>query len=302
MGPRDTMTPFRDFGSETLPEKHLYARKQHTTCNWLQAMEGNYDSAHISWLHQWNGVRDLPDDGSDKPGYPSNAMSWKIWLHDRAPRLEVQDTWYGFRYAAIRDTPNGHTNARISEFIFPYNTIVAANPYTTRQLLMVPIDDYNTWRYNYITQTDPNPNDYGSGNLFAMTPFSTPFMTGQTGIIPRLNVMENDYLIDREDQKSSTYSGINDFVSQDYMVTETMGPIYDRTQEHLGTTDKAVIRLRQLLLKAARGLADGAQPPALTGDFRSIRSAEKTLEPGEDWRVLGTDDDPMIQEAMMVQS
>jgi phthalate 4,5-dioxygenase oxygenase subunit len=86
------------------------------------------------------------------------------------------------------------------------------------------------------------------------------------------------------------------------MVTETMGPIYDRTQEHLGTTDKAVIRLRQLLLKAARGLADGAQPPALTGDFRSIRSAEKTLEPGEDWRVLGTVDDPMIQEAMMVQS
>src|SRR5919201_5426701 len=62
MGPRDKMTPCRDFGTETLPEKHLYARKQHTTCNWVQAMEGNFDSAHISWLHQWNGVADLPDD------------------------------------------------------------------------------------------------------------------------------------------------------------------------------------------------------------------------------------------------
>jgi phthalate 4,5-dioxygenase oxygenase subunit len=298
MGPRDTMTPFRDFGTDTLPPEKHFARKQHTTCNWVQAMEGNLDSAHISWLHQFDGIEDIPDDGSDKPGYNSNAMSWKFWRHDRAPRLEVQDTWYGYRYAGIRATPNGNTHVRITEYCLPYSTVVASNPYTTRQGMFIPIDDNNCWRYNFTTQLDPNPNNYGGDNLFAVAPFTTPRMTGQTGIIPRKHTMDNDYLIDREDQKNATFSGIGDFVSQDLMVTETMGPIYDRTQEHLGTTDKAVIRMRLQLLKAAKGLEKGAEPPALTGDFTKIRSAEKILEQGEDWRKLGTDDDPVVQEAM----
>jgi hypothetical protein len=70
---------------------------------------------------------------------------------------------------------------------------------------------------------------------------------------------------------------------------------YDRTQEHLGTTDRAVIRMHELLLNAAKGLAQGKEPPALTGEFRSIRAAEKILESGEDWGYLGTDDDPLVQ-------
>jgi phthalate 4,5-dioxygenase len=55
--------------------------------------------------------------------------------------------------------------------------------------------------------------------------------------------------------------------------------------------------MRRLLLRAAKGLARGEQPPALGGgDFRSIRGAEKVLADGEDWRVLGTDDDPIVRE------
>ncbi|HXZ64224.1 MAG TPA: hypothetical protein VEH05_05780, partial [Streptosporangiaceae bacterium] len=100
-------------------------------------------------------------------------------------------------------------------------------------------------------------------------------------------------------QRNSTFSGVADFVSQDLMVTESMGPVYDRTQEKLGTTDLAITRMRHILIRAARGLADGKQPPAVGGHlhYRSIRGAEKILEPGEDWRVLGTDDDPIVQEA-----
>ena len=47
------------------------------------------------------------------------------------------------------------------------------------------------------------------------------------------------------------------------MVTESMGPIYDRTQEHLGSTDLAIIRMRHILLSAAKGLAEGKEPPAV---------------------------------------
>lgn len=87
------------------------------------------------------------------------------------------------------------------------------------------------------------------------------------------------------------------------MVTESMGPIYDRTQEHLGSTDKAISRMRHILISAAKALAAGKKPPAVDADldFRSIRGAEKILEPGEDWRLLGTDDDPVVQEATGVE-
>ena len=55
--------------------------------------------------------------------------------------------------------------------------------------------------------------------------------------------------------------------------------------------------MRHILLSAAKGLADDKEPPALTGDFRDIRGAEKILEPGEDWRLLGTEADPVIRES-----
>jgi phthalate 4,5-dioxygenase oxygenase subunit len=84
------------------------------------------------------------------------------------------------------------------------------------------------------------------------------------------------------------------------MATETSGPIYDRTKEHLGSTDMALVRMHRMLLRAAKGLPRGEQPPALggMGDFCSIRGAEKVLADGEDWRPLGTDDDPVVLEAL----
>jgi phthalate 4,5-dioxygenase len=118
--------------------------------------------------------------------------------------------------------------------------------------------------------------------------------------VPRVHTRENDYNIDRVAQKGTSYSGIVDFRSQDAMATETAGPIYDRTREHLGSTDVALIRMHRQLLRAAKALAGGEEPPALggSGDFRSIRGAEKILADGEDWRTLGTNDDPLVREAL----
>jgi phthalate 4,5-dioxygenase len=302
MGAPDTMTPFRDFGTDSLPAEHVSVGKTFSPCNWVQAMEGNLDSAHISWLHSYKAIDDIPDDGSDKPGYLSNDMSWKIWLHDRAPRLEVHDTWYGYRYAGIRTTPNGHTHVRITGFCVPYITAVASIPFRTRLSMFVPIDDENTWRINLNAQPPRNPNGYGGHSLFDVPnyPYEKRSFDGVRG---RRWTAENEYEIDRDVQRNETFSGIADFNSQDLMATESMGPIYDRSQEHLGTTDRAVIRMRRILLDAAKALAaEGTTPPALAGveghDFTTFRSAEKILEPGEDWRVLGTDDDPAVREAM----
>jgi phthalate 4,5-dioxygenase len=299
MGPKESMTDFRDFGTETLPEGSIYANKEWSSANWVQAMEGNIDTAHISHLHQFNGIDDIPDDGTDEPGYPSNAQSWKFWRHDRAPRLEVEDTWYGYRYAGIRTTPNGHTHVRITAFAVPYSTIVAGVPFTSGNGMFVPIDDENCYRYFFSSQPYSNPRNLGGANLFDVAPYTTPFMNPDGGEIPRDLIAANDYGIDRILQRTSTFSGISDFVSQDLMVTESMGPIYDRSKEHLGSTDASIIRMRNILLNAARGLAEGKRPPALAGDgdFRDVLGAEKILAPGEDWRTVGTPTDPVVQEA-----
>jgi phthalate 4,5-dioxygenase oxygenase subunit len=337
MGPRETMTGFRDFGTDSLTREEWRASKMYSSCNWVQAMEGNMDTAHISWLHQYFGVLDTPDDGTDKPGYPTNAMSWKFWASDRAPRLDVDETWYGYRYAGIRTTPNGHTHVRISAYCIPYTTVVATIPFGSGGGLFVPIDDNSCYRWNFATGSmrrfmeDPlfrqgslggtsQPANYPYGFLIAANSdqqrnggaASQPSAAsnanpgpGQrmSGIREREWRADNDYKIDRDVQKTRLYTGISNFVSQDLMVTESAGAIWDRSHEHLGTTDKSIIKMRSILINAAKDLAKGIEPPATDPSlsYRSIRSAEKVLEPGEDWRVLGTDADPMVIEKLGLQ-
>jgi hypothetical protein len=163
--------------------------------------------------------------------------------------------------------------------------------------MYVPIDDNNTWRMNFQTKAaedisrataEPAPRDArGSPDKLV------------NGVRQRLRLPENDYLIDRESQRSSSYSGIDsDNADQDMAVTESMGGIYDRSREHLGTTDRAIIRMRRMLIEAAKGLEKGVEPPGLTGDFAAIRSAERILDHGEDWRMLGTSADPMLRQPL----
>ena len=298
MGPAETMTPFRDFGTDSLPPELVSANKETVYCNFVQSMDGDLDTAHISNLHQFDAIDDIPDDGTDQPGYPSGYMSMRFWRHDPRSLIEVDDTWHGFRYAGIRTTPNGHKHARITAWIYPSCSIIAQIPFSTRLIFVVPADDTLTYRYNFTTQPPQNPRGYG-GPLFTTYekyPYERiPF----SGLVPRKYTRENDYGIDRVAQKGISYSGIPEFRSHDCMATETAGPIYDRTREHLGSTDVAMIRMHRQLLRAAKGLAEhGEEPPARTGDFRSIRGAEKILAEGEDWRVLGTDDDPVVKEAL----
>jgi hypothetical protein len=181
--------------------------------------------------------------------------------------------------------------------VVPYTTLVASVPWNQRQGLFVPMDDEHTARYSFAASVPPNVHGYGGDNLFAVAPFSNS--RGRSGIIPRDYRPDNDYQIDREVQRSATFSGVADFVSQDLMVTESMGPVYDRSQEQLGSTDRAITRMRHILLSAARGLADGKEPPAVgERDYRSIFGAEKILAPGENWRALATPEDPIFAEAL----
>jgi phenylpropionate dioxygenase-like ring-hydroxylating dioxygenase large terminal subunit len=294
MGPPEKQPGFRDLGTEGTTPEDWFATKVHSPCNWLQGLEGNVDTAHISYLH-----RDLRQhfhvDDTDTPGNPSTPMSYRIWALDGAPELEVQDTWYGLRYAGIRNTPNGYKNVRVSDFFLPYGTYVPYTPVGGDMcILMVPIDDTSLWRYHIATPRSR----YAEARRGPSGRASAAALATTGPILPRDYNAANDYQIDRKRQRTELFSGVDHFVSQDFMVTESMGPIYDRTAEHLGTTDKAVIRMRRLLLDSARKQQEGMDPAALDASlpWQSIRSAERILERGEDWRFLGTPDDPATKE------
>jgi hypothetical protein len=298
MGPADKQPGFRDFGTEGMPKDQWRASKVISYCNFVQGLEGNIDSAHIAFLHGGRppGFPRVDPPGTviyDQPGYPPPGTRGP---RAQDPRLEVQDTWYGYRYVGLRKTPAGYTNARVSDFIMPFYTYVP-NPYGPlggdNCIMMVPIDDDNFWRMSFATKSRQE--------LARSTRESNDqAQVFGGGILQRTQFAENDYLIDREAQKTRSYSGIEGIAQQDMAVTESMGGIYDRTHEHLGTTDMAIIRMRRMLIKAARDLANGVEPPAVAADaaqpFAKIRSAERILDHGEDWRMLGTDRDPVVRE------
>ena len=95
--------------------------------------------------------------------------------------------------------------------------------------------------------------------------------------------MDNKYLIDRQAQKTQTYTGIEGINCQDRAVQESMGPIADRTLERLGTTDRAIIHARRTLLKAIRTVQDGGDPPGVAPTYYGLRAYETVLPKGVYW-------------------
>ena len=92
----------------------------------------------------------------------------------------------------------------------------------------------------------------------------------------------NDYLIDRKLQKSGeSYTGMRGLSVQDCAIQESMGPIADRSIEHLGISDTAIIQIRKLLLESLRNFADGKVLPGLDPASYRAKSTRFSLPSGE---------------------
>ena len=72
---------------------------------------------------------------------------------------------------------------------------------------------------------------------------------------------------------------------QDSGMQETMGFIYDRSREHLGISDTAIIRTRKRLIQAAKNLRDYGITPSSVDDsgVYYTRSAAVVLPRAIDW-------------------
>jgi phthalate 4,5-dioxygenase oxygenase subunit len=89
--------------------------------------------------------------------------------------------------------------------------------------------------------------------------------------------------------KNGSWIGIDGFPNQDMACQESMGPIVDRTQEHLGTSDIAIIRMRRRMLEAVRRYQNGdpliGQEAAIP--FDRLRSEQKIIPIDAPWQSVG---------------
>jgi hypothetical protein len=73
--------------------------------------------------------------------------------------------------------------------------------------------------------------------------------------------------------------------TQDFALQEGMGPICDRSKEFLGTSDKAIVAMRRLLLDAIAVNERGETPRAVNPDtYRKVRAYDRVVPAGQDWK------------------
>ena len=102
----------------------------------------------------------------------------------------------------------------------------------------------------------------------------------------------NDFMLNREVQKDIMYNGIPFVMNlQDRAMTELMcdaagNPLYDRTQEHLGSSDVYVIAVRRQLITAAKRLRDEGVAPRNVGEpgLGRVRMGAFLLDKNADWK------------------
>jgi len=285
MGPRETMRAFEPPAFAPTPDTRVSIVKIHVRCNWAQVMEGQIDSAHSSSLHS-SDMRPAKVDGAK-----AVDTHWLRPSTDKAPRLQVERTSYGFHYAAIRRpimNAATHDYVRRTVYIAPFTALIPPNNAYNVATVLAPMDDTNTM-FHFIAWSETGGIEQEAWRKFNVA---------QPGIdldrnYRNLRTRENDYLQDRNAMKLGNFTGIRGIPNQDIAMWETMGPIADRTREKLGASDLAVVEFRRLMVEAARQMRAGG--PALgTTDphipHACIRSFEGVVTKGTDWRHCGTPD------------
>ena len=268
--------PFPEYDWMRLPQEQRAVVKVGERANYLQAIEGSIDSSHSWFLHR--GI----------------IWDWKVRSSvslDTSPKLEAEDTPYGFRYAAIRvpvSNPETERYVRVTLFVVPFTSVIP-RPLPQNQpahvQIFVPVDDRRTLFYGIFFSQDGSPVDRDE-------------MRRKHHVVPgvdldrnwfRLASAENWFNQDREAMQHDSYTGINGFTNQDMACQESMGSVVDRSREHLGTSDVAIIRMRRRMSDALSAfLADGSlvgQDPSIPYD--RVRSEQKIIAIDQPWQTVG---------------
>jgi phthalate 4,5-dioxygenase len=277
MGPPAEMPAHPDYEWMRAPRTHRILSKTFEDANYLQGLEGGLDTAHSSFAH------------NEKLG----DMNWTR-NRDGAPRLDVERTDYGYSYVSTRNLGADGSYVRVYHYVMPaqqmrggvtsWTGVGKADVPRLDGHIWVPIDDEHTWVWNMLWSYDENvaiTPEWYAGDEARWGRGSEDLIPGTFELKKNLS---NDFMIDRQMQKTKNFTGIVGLNTQDYALQEGMGPIVDRSKEHLGTSDKAIIACRQLLLEAVQAVEEGQPPRGVDpSTYERVRPYDAVVPPGKTW-------------------
>jgi len=290
MGPRETPPELPELEWNLVPEGQRFLTKRVQECNWAQAVEGGIDPSHSGFLHAPLHV-DL------------DALTPRErYRLDKRPRFELLDQAYGLRIGARRGAQAGHHFWSITHFMMPfYNAFNSGGGDEARPSIggfaWVPMDDTTTmaWCCSWNPYRDLHDDERGDHPRVRLGVHLTessrlPASSAAGGAWrPRAN-RSNDWLLDREVQRTRRFFGVPGISAQDAAVQESMGPIANRATDHLGSSDSAVIRVRRLWLAAAEARERNGDPLGVDApEAYRVRAANFVIPHDADWTVAASD-------------
>jgi phthalate 4,5-dioxygenase oxygenase subunit len=292
LGPPDEEPELPTFQWSLVPAENRLIVPVHHDCNYLQSLEGFLDSSHVGMLHT-STMGALAQGALGEPATWQNSDT-RALSADNMPRLEVERTDFGFHYAAVRRV-GSVSQVRVSAYVAPFLVFI---PPGGMAFMAVPRDDTHTEFWNIFWHDEERLVD-GPGHdaLFAMFSLDDEILsaTGMKRVPPPVGPLtnQNTYVQDRAGMEAGrTFSGLPGITAEDAAMAVSMGPLLDRSNEHLVPADLAVIRVRRLLLEMAQGIAAGNLPVGLetktdshkisaaSGEFPSDAVEWRSLVPG----------------------
>ncbi len=295
LGPEGhTLPELPAFDAFTAPASHSFAFKGLWNCNWLQAMEVGIDPAHPSFLHRY--LQDAPlEDSVQGKNYGRQFRADSVgdvdgqrWPMTRvmrefcSPEIRLEDTAPGLmRLTTLRVMTDALTHVRVTHAAFPHTFVIPLSPTITITQLHVPVDDTHTYWYSFFTSYT-EPLDHETMRRQRLAHLHLPDYRPKNG-------RHNHWNFNPEEQRTRTFLGMgeDDINLHDQWAVESMGAIQDRTREHLGQSDKAIMAWRRLLRSAIDTVQAGGTPP---GVLNAEQAAEHTgpdtmdcIAPAQDW-------------------
>jgi len=285
MGREEDRPPLPNLEWNLVPEENIELSLRVQECNWLQALEGEIDSAHAPILH---GRID------------SKGAVNEYWAarRDLRPSLECVRQDFGMSIAARRDYDEQTAYWRVNQFLMPFYTLVP--PFSKFPELSghawVPIDDEHTLcvMFSYhpsgpmyektreIFQEGHDGRETAHASRHAFEPKSP--MVPYAQYWTRYN-RENAYQFDYDAQQTKWFCGMPGLWVQDAACQSGTAPIYDRTREHLSVTDAGIAMTRRLLLERLTALRDKGEKPTRYDDpdLYMVRSIAVKLPKDASW-------------------
>ena len=258
LGPPELKPAFPELEWTAVPESHRFITRHVQECNWFQGFEGGFDASHLTFLHRGDtadGSRPLPT------------------------RYEPLSTDCGMLFGTARPHPDGAFWS-VEVMALPFHKLITLQPNRPRGAHMwVPIDDENCMIYSIEFQPDRPLSD---AEMDRSHDWRYIHAENEPNSDRCIRNKDNDYLIDRDLQASGrSYTGFKGFGIQDCGIQESMGPITDRSTEHLGVSDVHLIQLRRRMLGALKSLEAGEPLPASEAASYRKRAENFVLPEGQ---------------------